>query len=436
MCMRRLFNLVVVLSGLAAFAVTIPAANAQNTAIATPPLGSAQPAAQDQAPVLEEVASPPTGGLGAVPAETAVAPPPAANDPAQPMNAPAVATETPDPAMQAPVAPPPATAQAPVNDSVVAPPILPPPTAMPPQPAADGSAAEDMANNPGMNLSTDEAALQALENDPAVLEENLRQEAYDASVNGLMPLRPGEIKSFLRTYDETQAAVESPLDAPPKPEMGITTVSLDPGTAPAEINLAVGNVTTLNIVDISGQPWPIQDIGWAGNFEILQPEQGSHVLRITPISQYAYGNVSVRLVGLNTPIIMTLKTNKDNVYYRLDIRIPDFGPKATPPIIDAGITTKAGDKTLTSVLEGVMPEGAEKMVVEGIDARTTAYALDGQTFVRTPYTLLSPAWNSSVKSADGMNVYSIEATPVLLLSDRGKMVRATLREVPEENNEF
>ena len=42
----------------------------------------------------------------------------------------------------------------------------------------------------------------------------------------------------------------------------------------------------------------------------------------------------------------------------------------------------------------------------------------------TPLTLLSPSWDSSVTSADGMNVYTLNDTPVVLLSDEGRMVRA------------
>ena len=54
--------------------------------------------------------------------------------------------------------------------------------------------------------------------------------------------------------------------------------------------------------------------------------------------------------------------------------------------------------------------------------------MSGTTYVRTPLTLLSPAWQSSVSSADGMNVYALTAAPVLLLSDGGEFARATLKE--------
>jgi intracellular multiplication protein IcmK len=40
--------------------------------------------------------------------------------------------------------------------------------------------------------------------------------------------------------------------------------------------------------------------------------------------------------------------------------------------------------------------------------------------------LMSPGWSGSVSSADGMRVYEISGAPVLLLSDKGRMVRARL----------
>ncbi len=70
--------------------------------------------------------------------------------------------------------------------------------------------------------------------------------------------------------------------------------------------------------------------------------------------------------------------------------------------------------------------------VQGVDARTKVWTHSGQYFVRTPLVLLSPAWNSSVKSSDGMNVYAMNEASVLLLSDNGRMVQAYVAPAEEE----
>ena len=261
-----------------------------------------------------------------------------------------------------------------------------------------------------------------------------RREAFDAATQQMMPLKPSEIRRMLELFDETKQASETPIYPSPEPESSFETVSLDPGTKPLVIKTAAGNVTTLSIVDITGQPWPIQDLTWAGDFQIEQTESGGHLLRITPTSEFARGNISMRLVGLNPPVIFTLKAERETVHVRLDVQIPEVGPKGVLPPLDMPVSTKAGDEFMTSVLVGVVKgSDTEQLKVDGIDGRTTAYSQGGMVYVRTPYTMLSPAWVKSVQSGDGTKVYALNSTPVILLSDKGKMVRAYLS--PKEKSD-
>lgn len=272
-------------------------------------------------------------------------------------------------------------------------------------------------------------------------QEQARQEAFDAALEGLLPLRPQEIRTLLERFDRTQESVETPVYPNPKPEVVVQNISLDPGAAPAVVKLAYGHVTTVNFLDSSGAPWPVQDISWAGNFEVIEAGKQSqsggggdddealsftHMFRISPQSEFAYGNMSITMTGLRTPVIITLETNRDIVHYRFDAVIPEFGPLAEAPLIEAGISTSAGDKDLSSILEGVIPADAERLNVAGADGRTSAYRYNETVYVRTPFTLLSPGWSASASSADGTRVYAINDAPVLLLSDRGRMVRAKL----------
>lgn len=260
------------------------------------------------------------------------------------------------------------------------------------------------------------------------LEESIRQEAYDASVTGLFPLRPEQIEDLLKYYDETTRVVESPPYDLPTPEVAVQTISLDPGVAPPTINVAVGHVTTLNILDITGAPWPVHDVSWAGDFEVVEPQEGGHMIRITPMAEFAYGNLSIRLLTLKTPLTFSLRTARDTVHYRMDARVPEYGPYAKASLIDGTSQLQAGSPLMTSVLDGAPPGDIVRLDVQGVDGRTTAYRSNGKLYVRTPLSLLSPGWNSSVSSADGMNVYALNDTPVVLLSDKGKFTRATITE--------
>ena len=260
------------------------------------------------------------------------------------------------------------------------------------------------------------------------LEEGFRSEAFDQALKNLLPLRPEEIRTLLEHFDRTVESTQLPVHPNPRPELTVQNISLDPGGTPLVVKLAYGYVTTLSVLDSSGEPWEIEDMSWVGEFTIEEStvRDRTHIIRISPDSAFAHGNISMRLVGLNAPVIMTLETNRELVHYRFDAVVPMSGPGASAPLLDPGISLASGDPDMSVALSGVTPEGADILNVSGVDGRTTAYVYNGLTYVRTPLTLLSPGWDSSVTSADGTKVYALEETPVILLSDRGRMVRAYL----------
>lgn len=284
----------------------------------------------------------------------------------------------------------------------------------------------------GMNLPVSSgdplsaSSLGLIEKTPEELEEEIRREAFDAAITGLFPLSTDNIKTLLERNNEIQNAVQEPITGIPTPQIDVETISLDPGVAPMKIRTSAGFITTVSILDVTGAPWPIQDVSWAGDYEVIEPEEGGHILRITPLTKQAYGNMSLRLLTLKTPVTIQLETNPDSVQYRVDARIPEYGPFAETPLIEGSTDRIAGDPQIMSVLDGVAPASAQKLYVSGTDRRTSAYKLGNMTYVRTPLTLISPSWDQSVSSADGMNVYGMRDTPVVLLSDRGRVSRVNL----------
>ncbi|MGH1403881.1 MAG: DotH/IcmK family type IV secretion protein [Alphaproteobacteria bacterium] len=265
------------------------------------------------------------------------------------------------------------------------------------------------------------------------IEDSFRKEAFQKALNKLMPLKPDEIRTLLEHYDRTVESTELPVHPYPRPELVVQNISLDPGVTPLAVKMSWGYVTTLSFLDSSGQPWPIEEISWVGNFTIQESgvHAHNHVLRISPEAKLAHGNISIRLLGLNAPVIMTFETSRDVVHYRFDAVVPKRGPGAKTPLIDRGVSLTAGDADMSIALGGVVPEDADVLDVSGVDGRTSAYVYNGLTYVRTPLTLLSPGWHSSVTSADGTRVYALDESPVILLSDRGRMVRAHLTQREE-----
>ncbi|MCL2468750.1 MAG: DotH/IcmK family type IV secretion protein [Alphaproteobacteria bacterium] len=257
-------------------------------------------------------------------------------------------------------------------------------------------------------------------------EEEHNRRSYKRATEGLFPLTPEQIRHFMERLEATQAVSEMPSGGQPQGEVKIVHLSLDPGGQPPTINLAAGYVTTIDLIDQTGEPWPIADVGVGGNFEVTPTEAGSHVVRVIPLTRVGTGNLSILLKGLSTPIIFRLSAGGPTFHMRFDASVPQLGPNAKTPLIKQRRGVVAGDVAMTMILENAPPDGAQRLRVGGLDARTMAWQLGGRVYVRTPLTLLSPAWNASASSADGMTVYEIGDAPVLLVSDNGAMIRARL----------
>ena len=258
--------------------------------------------------------------------------------------------------------------------------------------------------------------------------EAAKRRAFEAGMEQLMPLEPSQIRELLEEFKKNREASETPI-AVPKPKIEVRTVSMDPSADPVQIKTANGYVTTVTILDATGAPWAIQDVSWAGKFTVTGGDAGSHILRIIPTAAHGAGNISIRLVDLITPITFSIIAGLDEVHYRFDARVPKSGPLAKTPIIDtsaiqATSASVGSDTKMVKFLEGVPPSDANQLVLNGVDERTKAWRTGEGIYLRTPMTLLSPSWDASVSSADGMNVYSLMAAPVLLLSDQGRMVKA------------
>lgn len=252
--------------------------------------------------------------------------------------------------------------------------------------------------------------------------------AFQSALDSSMPLRPDQIQRIISRMSELQQVTAPAVMDPtrPTPVVKVETVSLDPSGDMPEIKLAAGYVTTVMIMDASGAPWPIKDMAFAGKFEVRTASDDKHIMRITPMTRFYEGNMTIQLQGLSAPVIFKLTTGNREVYYRYDVRVPALGPNARPPRFESATSIVAGDPVLMAVLDGYPPSGSKRLDVKGLDSRSSAWDVAGQVYLRTPHSLLSPAWSNSASSGDGTTVYIIPDTPVLLLSDQGLMVRARI----------
>jgi intracellular multiplication protein IcmK len=245
--------------------------------------------------------------------------------------------------------------------------------------------------------------------------------AFEGVAEQLFPLSPEEIIRLKQMYHTSEFARESPAGTPPKPTATSQFVNLSPGSTPPVIRLSQGFVSSLVFLDSTGAPWPISayDLGDPAAFNI-QWDKTSNTLMIQSIKLYTYGNLAVRLRGLNTPVMLTLIPGQKAVDYRVDLRVQGYGPNAKNIPTTQGLPSSADD-VLLHVLDGVPPPGSTRLTVSGGDAR--AWYLNEKMYVRTNLTILSPGWIGTMTSADGMHAYEMQKSPVILVSWHGKVMQ-------------
>lgn len=267
---------------------------------------------------------------------------------------------------------------------------------------------------PVMNQSTDKLA-EIPENDL------IDQRAFEGVTRQMFPLTPEQIIRLRQIYNTSEFAQASTAGTPPKPTATSQFVNLSPGSTPPVIRLSQGFVSSLVFLDSTGAPWPISayDLGDPSSFNI-QWDKTSNTLMIQAIKLYNYGNLAVRLRGLNTPVMLTLIPGQKAVDYRVDLRVQGYGPNAASTPTEEGLPPSASD-LLLHVLDGVPPPGSQRLTVSGGDAR--AWILNDKMYVRTNLTILSPGWIGSMTSADGMHAYEMQKSPVLLVSWHGKVMQ-------------
>jgi len=250
-------------------------------------------------------------------------------------------------------------------------------------------------------------------------EEREKDAAFNKMLQGIFPLSPDQIARLHARHEAEEKAIHTPVGVPPKPVAISKFINLSPGATPPVVRLAAGFVTSLVFVDSTGADWPIAnyDIGDPATFDI-QWDKSTNAMMIQAKHRYKYGNMAVRLQGLSTPVMITLIPGQKVVDYRVDMRIPGLGPKATIPTLRSGLAAKTDD-ILLSVLDGVPPPLSQELRVHGGDAQ--AWLRKRTMYVRTRLKIISPGWEASMSSADGMHVYQMPKAPLILVSMHGRI---------------
>lgn len=252
---------------------------------------------------------------------------------------------------------------------------------------------------------------------------SIDQNAFAGTLRNLMPMTPAQIKTLRSMYNASREASAYGVITPPKPLASSRPVDLSPGATPPVVRLSSGYITSLVFVDATGAPWPVKayDLGNTKAYNIAWDKKGN-TLMVQAITQYKPANLAVMLHGLDTPVMITLIPAQQVVDYRVDMRVPRMGPNAKANML---ALPSASSPMLLGVLDGIQPPASAALQVVGGPAQ--AWLRDGQVFMRTSLTVISPGWVSMVSSADGTHAYMLPRASVILATDHGKTVQLRLK---------
>ena len=203
---------------------------------------------------------------------------------------------------------------------------------------------------------------------------SLRDEAFNDIKSSQNPLSTEQIKSLRRDFNRTQRAASYTEDVPPKPTSSVVQVDIAPGSTPPVIRLGTGYISSVMFLDSTGAPWPIKsyNIGSPTSFNISW-NQGSkennyhmrNTLMIQSLTMYKQANLAVVLEGLNIPVMVTLIPGQPVVDYRVDLRVPGYGPNSRPEV---NVLPSAESPDLIDILNSVPPDSMRRLQVSGAKA--------------------------------------------------------------------
>jgi intracellular multiplication protein IcmK len=290
-----------------------------------------------------------------------------------------------------------------------------------------GASALDNNNSASSNSNSADAASyhNTVPEPPKKKAPTLRDEAFKHLLDKVSPLTPDQIIEMRKTQDRAEKAVSASPSTPPRPVSSTLTIDLSPGVTPPVIRLSAGFVTSLVFADATGQSWPIADysLGNPKQFNI-QWDKKTNTLFIQSTSTYSSANLAIRLASLDTPVMLSLVSGQREVDYRVDLQVQGRGPNALAPLMNDNLPTGV-NQTLLNVLDGVPPQNSQELSITGGPGRAWLY--QGKLILRTPLTVLSPAWSATLSSPDGTRVYEMVKTPLVLATQNGKTIKLQLQ---------
>lgn len=228
----------------------------------------------------------------------------------------------------------------------------------------------------------------------------------------LMNSDPATIRKVLRDIESRNRASKEITNA--KGVQTSVNAPITPGSNTPVIRTFANRTSSIVVVDQFGQPWPIENftLGAADDFNVHRLDKNAkdkgYMLDITPTENYVAGNLTLKLEGLNVPVVVEIISGQPEYDAPLTLRVMGKGPNTTYSSVSAPAQT---DNVLYSILQGVAPSDLKPLKVENGLAQAWL-SKDGQTmYVRSNLKIMT--FEHMTASPDGTYAYRTSPMPVL-----------------------
>jgi hypothetical protein len=196
-------------------------------------------------------------------------------------------------------------------------------------------------------------------------------------------------------------------------------VSDNPSAKTPIIYTTPGHSTYVNVIDQTGQPWPIV-IAESGNSSLFTTEKVEahkfkNVFKIIPVHRVGTTNLTLLLSG--KPLTMTLKlqSTKEKYHPHPIIQISEDGPLAKPSLSSLSHTKIKNGDVMAKLLYINDLEGYKRLQTD--HDKTYVWRKDDRYFVKTKLIPINPRGLSVSHGPNGYSVYELKILPVLVMVD-------------------
>ena len=242
----------------------------------------------------------------------------------------------------------------------------------------------------------------------------------------VLPFTREQIEKLARLLEATREATSRGSGRPVRG--ALRRLHIDADRIP-EIRVRRGYTTVVGFSDLTGAPWPIEEVLVDRRF--LPGEQSrpaGHLLYLAPSEPFLMGNLTVKLRGMPDPVVAMLSGGGETADFRVDLRLALAGPNVDPAALAKPEAFRAGDAALSGVLTGYVPAGAKRLKVVGGAAGDRAWRLGGDVLLVTRAHVLSPGPWAAERGSAGRWVYRLPESPFVLVSEAGREKRLGLVE--------